>query len=87
MLAGSLAAGLDAALEPLGFEPENRAWHGHVTLGRFRTPKRVRKALLDPDHVFGGFRAEEVILFSSELRPDGAVHTPVQRLALGGSDV
>jgi len=81
--AGALATGIDAALEPLGFEPEGRPWHGHVTLGRFRSPKRLRGALLDPGHVFGGFEAEEVVLFASELRPDGAVHTPVHRLALG----
>lgn len=84
MVAGALAAGLDEALTPLGFEPEQRAWRGHVTLGRFRSPKRLRKALLDPDHVFGTFRAGEVVLFSSELRPDGAVHKPVERFSLGG---
>jgi len=83
LVAGALAKSLDDALEPLGFEPERRPWRGHVTLGRFRTPKRLRQALLDQEHVFGTFRAEEVVLFSSELLPDGAVHTPVHRIPLG----
>lgn len=84
LVAGALASGIEQALLPLGFEPEGRPWRGHVTLGRFRTPKRLRKSLLDDEHVFGSFRAEEVVLFSSQLTPEGAVHTPVHRLALAG---
>ncbi|MHC4941114.1 MAG: RNA 2',3'-cyclic phosphodiesterase [Planctomycetota bacterium] len=84
LAAGALAIGLERALEPLGFPPEGRPWRGHVTLGRFKTPKRLRASLLDREHVFGTFRAEEVVLFRSELTPDGAIHTPIHRLPLGG---
>jgi 2'-5' RNA ligase len=83
LAAGALASGIEQALVPLGFEPEGRPWRGHVTLGRFRTRKRLRASSLDDEHIFGSFRAEEVVLFSSQLTPEGAVHTPVYRLPLG----
>ncbi|MHC4953934.1 MAG: RNA 2',3'-cyclic phosphodiesterase [Planctomycetota bacterium] len=82
--AGSLAAGIELALLPLGFEHERRTWHGHVTLGRFPDPKRLRKNLLDPTASFGGFRAEEVVLFKSELTAAGAIHAPIYSFPLGG---
>ena len=31
-------------------------------------------------------RVAEVVLFQSELRPDGAHYEPIERLALGASD-
>ena len=84
--AGSLAAGIELALLPLGFERERRPWRGHVTVGRFDEPRRLSRKLLDPDAVYGGFRAEEVVLFRSELTPAGAVHSPVYAFPFGAVD-
>jgi 2'-5' RNA ligase len=40
-----LAAAVGGALGPLGFPPEARAWHPHVTLGRLR--RRPQDALVE----------------------------------------
>lgn len=80
--AGALVAGVEEALEPLGFPRERRPWHGHVTLGRFRSrvnPKRV----VDHERTFATVRAERLVLYKSTLRPEGAVHDAVREFPLG----
>ena len=69
-----------------GFAPEDRPFKAHLTLGRVRSPKG-RAALnecLDPhkDVEIGVFRADQVYLFKSELRPSGAVYTKLCTLAM-----
>jgi len=82
--ASALVHGIENALQTLGFDREARPWRGHVTLGRFKKPTRVSTKLLVPEADFGRFRADEVVLFSSELRPDGPLHTPMHRMKLRG---
>ena len=81
--AGALAVGIENALVPLGFRRERRPWHGHVTLGRFRSPPRRGDRLVDADRRFGQVPAEKLVLFQSNLTPDGAIHEVVQELSLG----
>jgi len=70
---------LQSELEPLGFKPEKRRFNAHLTLAR-------AKGRLDPGRLVGGmetigrfepipFAAREVILYRSDLKPDGAVYT------------
>jgi len=80
--AGALAVGVQQALEPLGFPPERRAFRAHVTLGRFRTPRRVPPELVDHERDFGRFSAERLVLYRSILSPEGAIHEPVAELSL-----
>lgn len=84
MQAGALAAGVENALLPLGFERERRVFKGHVTLGRFRTPRRLAPEELSETRSFGRARADRLILFRSVLTPEGAVHTPLHELSLRG---
>jgi len=81
--AGALAKGVEMALEPLGFAPDRRPFHAHVTLGRFKNPRRL--AMEEGDQLsFGSARADRLILYSSILTPQGAIHHPVRELSLGG---
>ncbi len=57
----------------------------HLTVARLRRPTDLRA---DVDALAGvaigpAWRADEVTLFESETRPDGAVHRPVVRYPLG----
>jgi 2'-5' RNA ligase len=63
-----------------GFAPEGRAFHPHVTLGRWRD--RVRRPAA-PTLDLGATRLGPVILYKSELRPQGALHTPLRTFPLG----
>lgn len=83
MQAGALAAGVESALLPLGFSRDRRPWHGHVTLGRYRTPPRRGQEPVDEDRRFGRVPAEKLVLLESTLTPDGAIHETVQEMSLG----
>ncbi len=76
----SLAADLDAALAPLGFEPEKRPYTPHLTLGR----TRGRPASFDPSYDVGsfGFRVRHVELTESTLTDKGAVYRTLKSFTL-----
>ncbi|HET8647069.1 MAG TPA: RNA 2',3'-cyclic phosphodiesterase [Vicinamibacteria bacterium] len=63
-----------------GFEPEERAFRPHVTLGRWKDRAR-RPVLPAPD--LGTAHVTQLTLYRSELRPSGAVYTPLHRFDLG----
>lgn len=83
-----LARRVEEAMSPLGFEPEDRPFRPHLTLGRVKGKSRLRvlqEMLLENQ----GFEAEdfdvaEVVLYKSDLRPDGARYTPLFRAAFAG---
>lgn len=88
---GELAAlqeRLCVALEGVGIPREDRLFIPHVTVARikFTTATRAIRAgvgSLEKEQ-FGSVHADELIVFTSDLQPDGAVHTPVAKAALGG---
>lgn len=77
-----LAAQIEAALEPLGIPRERRAYAPHLTLGRFKSPKRLPRLLEEVgrrrEKEFGRARVEEFVLYQSRLSPHGAQHTRLQ---------
>lgn len=83
----SLYKELEKELEKIGFKPEDRPFHPHLTLGRVKSP-RGKAFLLEKikkykDEFFGEFQAERVILFKSDLRPTGPIYTPLAEVRLG----
>jgi 2'-5' RNA ligase len=79
---------LEAELEKIGFEPEGRAFHPHLTLGRMRSSKGREELIgrIEKYHEeeFGVFQVERVVLFKSDLRPTGPIYTSLKELRLGG---
>jgi 2'-5' RNA ligase len=83
-LLGSLSAGLDRALEPLGFESEKRSFTPHLTLARFKIPRSVAdEAALGRRPVPGGFDVDRMVLYRSHLSPKGPRYEALQALMLG----
>ncbi|HYI46273.1 MAG TPA: RNA 2',3'-cyclic phosphodiesterase [Actinomycetota bacterium] len=82
MLAG-LASQLDQVLEPLGFEPEKRAFTPHLTLARFKTPRRLDAPLPTVELPGEPFGLNELVLYRSHLSPRGARYEALQRWPLG----
>ncbi|MDP6631360.1 MAG: RNA 2',3'-cyclic phosphodiesterase [Kiritimatiellia bacterium] len=77
----ALQSRLAEALLAAGFETEDRPFSPHITLGRIHgrrnmdaMMKRIDNA---KDHTFGSIEATAITLFKSELRPAGALHTPI----------
>lgn len=82
-----LQRGIEEAAEKFGFAREKRKFSLHLTLGRIRSSKGIKEFIteldrLDPQPL--EFMASEVVLFRSELKPTGAIYTPLKKLPLSG---
>ncbi len=83
-------AAVARAMVLMGWKPEKRPFTPHLTIGRVRKGLGsatlaqlvdvVRRVKVEP---FGAHEVREVVLFRSDLRPTGAVYTPVGRVTLG----
>ena len=80
----TLQARLEAAFAGLGVAAEQRPFRAHVSLARLRQPRDARPWI--ESAVFSSFRAafRHVVLFRSDLRPDGARYVPLHTARLGG---
>jgi 2'-5' RNA ligase len=80
-----LAEAVERAVVESGLEPEKRRFRPHLTLGRTRgrkTPPVTAPVTAGGESLI----VDEIVLFRSELTRSGAIHTPLERIALGGSD-
>ncbi|RJP82818.1 MAG: RNA 2',3'-cyclic phosphodiesterase [Candidatus Zixiibacteriota bacterium] len=77
-----LAREVEAAISPLGFPSEVRPFQGHLTLARLEGepwPPDLRQRYLTLTGAMAGvsWMVDRVVLFRSELRPGGAIYSPV----------
>lgn len=81
-----LAGTVNEAMRPLGFEPEKRGFHAHLTLARLRKPGDVTPAVeaLGAEPVGPAFTVEEVVLYESRLSPKGARYDAISTVPLAG---
>lgn len=83
-----LKANLDAALKPLGYVPENRAFKPHLTIARVRemnTRQRQRMPKLVEQYretTFGEWPVDRIELMQSLLSPKGAQYKVVECVRL-----
>ena len=79
---------LEAALEPLGFPRERRSFQPHITLACVKfapSPAALRAAAeRHAETQFGGQRAAEVVVYGSQLTPQGPIYTAIARGRMGG---
>jgi len=78
-----LADLLERECRAAGLEPEARPFKPHLTLARARPRDGAPLTELPPPPKLEPWRAHEVVLFSSHLGRDGAVHEPIRAVALG----
>ncbi len=78
----ALAASLEAGATAAGAPGETRAFRPHLTIAR---AARGARPGIPPSEELPGWEieADEVVLYRSELLPEGARHTPLSRFALG----
>lgn len=74
---------IEAALEPLGFPPEEKPYHPHLTLARIKRDNALvgsallENAVLEREQHFGTFTVDRLTLFQSDLDSTGATYTPL----------
>jgi len=81
-----IQAGLEKALEPLGFAREGRGFRPHLTIGRVKDRHHLQSLIEAMSTLelpeFNSFDADEIILYKSDLRPTGAIYTKLHRMPL-----
>ncbi len=77
---------VEGELAAVGFPREDRPFRAHLTIGRFSepaAPEVMAEAVRTfAGKCFGEFEVREIVLFQSELKPEGAVHTALARVGL-----
>ena len=86
-----LASTVETALKPLGFTPEKRGFKPHLTVGRWRQPDKPTVPFVEElkrwkGHDFGRSEVRKITLFQSILRPEGAIHRPLERIVLSDEE-
>ncbi len=76
----ALQTACEEAAVAVGFAPESRPFRSHLTLGRWRD-RAPRPELPEVD--LGALQLDALALVRSELKPTGAVYTPLASLPLG----
>lgn len=80
-LAG-LAAAIERAVGGLGFAPEARPYHPHVTLARTREARALREVVLPlSEQMFGDTRLDSVTLFESRANPKSSAYREVRKIS------
>lgn len=79
-----LAADVDGWLDDLGYEPETRPFHGHVTLGRIKEPPARGPFWTETRLSEQRCAPIEVVLYSSVLQRQGAEYEALARYPLAG---
>jgi 2'-5' RNA ligase len=84
--AGKLAESVESACQELGFAPENRHFHPHITLARCKAGNCRTDLGALPAHVvetpLGSFIADHLALIKSTLTPDGPRYEILKRFPL-----
>ncbi|MGQ9646471.1 MAG: RNA 2',3'-cyclic phosphodiesterase [Thermodesulfobacteriota bacterium] len=79
---------IDGELMKIGFEPEGRDFHPHLTLGRVRSNRGIDELIGRMERYreegFGDFGVERITLFKSDLKPSGPIYTRLRELKFGG---
>ncbi len=82
-------ASVERSAARAGWAAEQRRWSLHLTLARLRSPwsRTATSRFLEwGEHLeLDPFRCSELVLFSSVLRPSGAVYSRLAAVPLGGS--
>jgi 2'-5' RNA ligase len=84
----ALQRDLESQLSGLGFPKEKRPFGGHLTLGRVKgrlDGTKLRESEAMGDFQTESFQVKSIVLFQSDLRPDGAVYSRLAEVPLGNA--
>lgn len=80
--AGALAENVEARCRQAGLEPETRAFNPHLTLARAKGRDGAPLPALSAPPAMSAWRADELILYRSQMGRGGSVYEPLRRIRL-----
>lgn len=85
----TLQRSLNDALARIGFRPDSKPFHPHLTLARIKSLSGIEPlgSIVEShqDYRVTPFEAGELVLFRSELNPADAIHTPLGRFVFSAA--
>lgn len=84
-----LQKGINDCLEKKGFEPEERGFTPHLTIGRIKSLKR-KNQLIRGTHLYKDINVGEILvakikLMRSQLNPGGSIYTTLEEVNLSNN--
>ena len=77
----ALAKQIEDGAARLGWKPEGKAFHPHVTLARLRETRALREVVLPlSEQMFGDTRIDSIVLFESETKSSGSVYRETRKI-------
>jgi len=77
---------LEKGIEEYGIKRDTKNYVGHITIGRTKSQKNLRKLIdllqADSDRFFGQEKVRHISLIQSELTPDGPIYTTIKKFQL-----
>lgn len=77
---------LEDQIEQLGYQRDKRGFKAHLTIARIKgavNPKQLLDAIEEVGHFAPlSFAVRDLILYESDLRPTGAIYTPLEVIGL-----
>jgi 2'-5' RNA ligase len=82
-----LAGAVERAAVAAGLAPEPRPFRPHLTLARIRTPRPIQPLLreIGSAPIGRAWTVDDIVVFESDTRADGAVHHAIHTFPLGSS--
>ncbi len=84
-----LQQAMEKTLAPMGFKEEDRPFKPHLTLGRVKGRRHLRELqeIIMANQAFEAeaFDVDKVVLYKSELRPEGARYSQLYRAEFSGA--
>ena len=80
-----IAESLEANLSAKGFPEERRPFKPHLTIGRVKGTRNIREVMSRLNELpfdAGSFTAGGIVIMKSDLKPSGAVYTPIKKVTL-----
>ncbi len=74
---------VEKSLTALGFQPENRSFHSHITVARLKKSEDLRDAAakIDTERIYNKpIKVDSIVLFLSQLTPEGANYSALEKI-------
>ena len=76
---------VEKSLVPIGYKPETRKFHPHLTVGRVKGVIKDTIKIFETNYTSHNFPVKSIVLFKSTLRPQGPIYEKLEEFHFGYS--
>jgi 2'-5' RNA ligase len=74
---------VEKSLKTIGYKPEDRKFHPHLTIGRVKSVIKDSTKIFDNNYTSRNFPVKSIVLFKSTLRPQGPIYEKLEEFHFG----